>query len=71
MYYGFCVDGQNETLDTITILHTFILLYEWILAMVVTLIKCLALLSSPKVVCLELSAPKGTMSFNFSRQFLR
>ena len=34
-----------------------------------TLIKCLALFRSPKVVCLELSAPTGTMSFSFSRQW--
>ena len=36
-----------------------------------TLIKCLALFRSPSVVCLELSAPTGTMSFNFSRQWRR
>ena len=38
---------------------------------VFTLIKCLALLRSPSVVCLELSAPTGTRSFRFSRQDLR
>ena len=36
-----------------------------------TLIKCLALLSSPRVVWRELSAPTGTRSFRFSRQLLR
>ena len=35
------------------------------------LMKCLALLSSPNVVCRELSVPTGTMSFSLSRQFLR
>jgi len=35
------------------------------------LIKCLALLSSPRVVWRELSAPTGTRSFRFSRQLLR
>ena len=33
-----------------------------------TLIKLLALVKSPKVVCLEESGPTGTMSFNFSKQ---
>ena len=33
--------------------------------------KCLALFNSPSVVCLELSELSGTMSFSFSRQFLR
>ena len=36
-----------------------------------TLIKCLALLSSPRMVWRELSAPTGTRSFRFSRQLLR
>ena len=36
-----------------------------------TLIKCLALLRSPRVVWRELSAPTGTKSFRFSRQLLR
>ena len=36
-----------------------------------TLIKCLALLRSPNVVWRELSPPTGTISFNFSRQFLK
>jgi len=35
------------------------------------LMKILALLRSPNVVWRELSPPKGTMSFSFSRQFLR
>ena len=34
----------------------------------ITLIKCLALLRRPSVVCLELSAPTGTKSFRFSKQ---
>lgn len=38
---------------------------------ILTLIKCLALFRSPSVVCLELSAPTGTMSFSFSRQWRR
>ena len=33
--------------------------------------KCLALFKSPRVVWRELSPPTGTISFNFSRQFLR
>ena len=36
-----------------------------------TLIKCLALLRSPRVVCLELSCPTGTISFRFSKQLRR
>jgi len=35
------------------------------------LMKCLALLSRPRVVCRELSLPTGTISFRFSRQLLR
>ncbi|KAL2720367.1 hypothetical protein V1478_010633 [Vespula squamosa] len=35
-----------------------------------TLIKRLALVKRPNVVCLEVSGPKGTSIFNFSRQFL-
>lgn len=37
----------------------------------VTLINLFAFVSSPKVVCLEASGPKGTMSFSFSRQVRR
>jgi len=36
-----------------------------------TLIKCLALLSSPSVVWRDVSAPRGTISFSFSRQWRR
>lgn len=36
-----------------------------------TLMNNLALLRSPSVVWRELSPPTGTISFNFSRQFLR
>jgi len=35
------------------------------------LIKCLALLRRPRVVCRELSAPTGTKSFNFSKHVRR
>ena len=38
---------------------------------VLTLIKCLALLSNPRVVWRELSAPTGTRSLRFSRQLLK
>jgi len=36
-----------------------------------TLMKRLALVRRPNVVCLEVSGPSGTSSFNFSRQVLR
>lgn len=34
-------------------------------------IKLFAFVNSPKVVCLEDSLPTGTMSFNFSKQYLK
>lgn len=34
-------------------------------------IKCFALVSSPSVVCLEPSGPRGTISFNFSKHVRR
>ena len=40
-------------------------------SVLLTLIKALALVKSPKVVCLEDSGPTGTMSFNFSKQCLK
>lgn len=36
-----------------------------------TRIKLFAFVNSPKVVCLEDSLPTGTMSFNFSKQYLK
>lgn len=41
------------------------------MSMLLTLINLLAFVNSPRVVCLEASAPKGTMSFSLSKQFLR
>ncbi|OAD53911.1 hypothetical protein WN48_08586 [Eufriesea mexicana] len=38
---------------------------------ILTLIKRLALVKRPNVVCLEVSGPNGTNTFSFSRQFLR
>lgn len=39
--------------------------------LVVTLMNCFALVSSPSVVCRFDSGPSGTISFNFSRQLRR
>lgn len=36
-----------------------------------TLIKLFAFIRRPKVVCLEESGPNGTISFNFSKQYLK
>ena len=36
-----------------------------------TLMNALAFVSRPSVVCLDASEPSGTMSFSFSRQYLR
>ena len=43
----------------------------WLNSFEPTFIKALALVKSPKVVCLEDSGPTGTMSFNFSKQCLK
>ena len=48
-----------------------ILLNSYQLYCLHTLMNSLALLRSPSVVWRELSPPTGTISFNFSRQFLR
>ena len=50
---------------------------NWLLCLIlcqsrwVTLMKCFALLSRPRVVWRELSAPTGTKSLRFSRQLLK
>ena len=65
------------------IVALFIVIWYWELAfvwwivsitrgvLIFTLMKCFALLSSPRVVWRELSAPTGTKSLRFSRQLLK